>query len=395
MNKAKKIQTDAVTDLRFVIAGGGTGGHLFPGIALAQELLKKNSCTNILFINSGNNFETSTLSACGFKLKPITSKGIKGRSLIKQMISAVKNFKGVLQSFRILKRFKPDIVIGVGGYSSGPVLFAAKLFGIKTVLCEQNTLPGITNRILARFVCRIYVSFKDTKFKCNPAKIIFTGNPIKKDTIKNANSATEKTEEKKYNEKKHNDSKFNVFITGGSQGAHVLNRIITESIQHIKNRSEYHFIHQTGQKDESWVKKVYKDSGVSSMVRPFFYDMQNQYKKADIIICRAGASTIAEITVAGKAAIFIPFPFAADNHQVLNAMSVVKENGGEMILQKDITGNMLAQRIQYYAANPEILSVMTSNAKKLGKPDAAKTIIDDCYALFSGLGDLLRNHSCI
>ena len=131
------------------------------------------------------------------------------------------------------------------------------------------------------------------------------------------------------------------------------------------------------------------------MVRPFFYDMQNQYKKADIIICRAGASTIAEITVAGKAAIFIPFPFAADNHQVLNAMSVVKENGGEMILQKDITGNMLAQRIQYYAANPEILSAMTSNAKKLGKPDAAKTIIDDCYALFSGLGDLLRNHSCI
>ncbi|HBN27091.1 MAG TPA: undecaprenyldiphospho-muramoylpentapeptide beta-N-acetylglucosaminyltransferase [Desulfobacteraceae bacterium] len=366
--------TGASPALGILMAGGGTGGHLFPGIALAQEFLKKNFNTRILFVSTGNSFETSTLSKAGFRLKPITVEGIKGRGLIKQLSSALKIPVGIFQSIKILKEFKPDIVMGMGSYSSGPVALAAMLLGIKIVLCEQNALPGITNRIFFGFASRVYVSFKNTKFKKDSKKIIFTGNPIRGDLKKNIKNVLQKEKERK-------NSRFNLFITGGSQGAHAVNKAVAEAMEHLKNIGDYHFVHQAGEKDKNRLRELYRSHGLSGVVESFFHDMRQQYEKADLIICRAGGSTVAEITALGKPAIFIPFPFAADDHQVLNAASVIEQEGGEMILEKDITGKLLAEKIEYYASNPGLLVKMGANAGNLGMPHAARQIVDDCYDL--------------
>jgi len=360
--------------LGILIAGGGTGGHLFPGIALAEEFLEKDFNTRILFVSTGNRFEILTLSEIGFSLKAITAEGIKGRGLIKQIKSGLKIPVGILQSIRILKEFKPDIVVGMGSYSSGPAVLAAKLLGRKIVLCEQNALPGITNRILFAFASRVYVSFEKTKFKKYSEKIIFTGNPIRADLKKKIKNVPQKEKEEK-------KCRFNLFITGGSQGAHAINKAVAEAMEHLKNIGDYHFVHQAGEKDKDWLREVYMSHGLSGIVESFFRDMWKEYENADLIICRAGASTVAEITALGKPAIFIPFPFAADDHQVLNVASVVEHGGGEMILEKDITGKLLAEKIEYYALNPGLLAKMGANAGNLGMPHAARQIVDDCYDL--------------
>ena len=373
MKKRRKGKGGAST-LGVIIAGGGTGGHLFPGIALAQEFLEKDFNTRILFVSTGNRFEISALSEIGFSLKAITAERIKRRGLIKQIRSGLKIPVGIFQSIRIIKEFKPDIVVGMGSYSSGPVALAAMLLGIKIVLCEQNALPGITNRILSGFASRVYVSFKNTKFKKGSEKIIFTGNPIRPDLKKKIKNVLQK-------EKEGKKCRFNLFITGGSQGAHAINKAVAEAMEHLKNIGDYHFVHQAGEKDKNWLREVYMSHGLSGVVEPFFRDMWKQYEKADLIICRAGASTVAEITALGKPAIFIPFPFAADDHQVFNAAFVVEQGGGEMILEKDITGKLLADRIEYYASNPGLRAKMGLNAGFLGMPHAAGQIVDDCYGL--------------
>jgi UDP-N-acetylglucosamine--N-acetylmuramyl-(pentapeptide) pyrophosphoryl-undecaprenol N-acetylglucosamine transferase len=177
------------------------------------------------------------------------------------------------------------------------------------------------------------------------------------------------------------DYTFTVMILGGSQGAHSINEAVIKALEHVKEKHNFYFIHQTGKQDEGAVKKAYKDQGISCMVKSFFDDMPKQYQSADLIICRAGATTLAELAVVGKGVIFIPFPFAADNHQVLNARTFTETGAAEMILQKDLTGRVLAERIEYYASNKKALEVMAARAKSLGKPDAAKVIVEDCYRL--------------
>jgi len=170
-------------------------------------------------------------------------------------------------------------------------------------------------------------------------------------------------------------------IVGGSQGAHSVNMAVTEAIDHIKDKDRFLFVHQTGEDDAETVKEAYANQGITCTVSPFFDDMARQYQKADLLICRAGATTVAEVTAVGKGAIFIPYPYAADNHQVLNAQTLTKADAAEMILQKDISGKMLADKIEYYASNPEQLEKMESRAKLLGRPRAAEAIVGDCYNL--------------
>ncbi len=362
--------------LRIVIAGGGTGGHLFPGIAIAQEFMTRNSNNSLLFIGTGKPFEIAALSEAGFTHKHITAEGIKGRSLWNQVVSILKIPKGVFESILILKRFKPDIVVGVGGYSAGPLAIGAWLLGIKIVLHEQNILPGITNRILSCLADRIYVSFDDTRTGLNPKKVLFTGNPVRKEILQCARNQ-KSGEIVNSKQKRH----FTSLIIGGSQGAHSINMALLESIEQIKDKDKFCFIHQTGIQDEAQVKNAYTRYGISCKVQAFFNDMARQYQKADLIICRAGATTVAEIKAIGKSAIFIPFPFAADNHQVLNARSLEKAGAAEMILEKDLSGKTLAERITFYASSPDTLRQMASRARGLGRPDAAGLIVDDCYKL--------------
>ncbi len=375
--KVRQLQ-NTTKALRVVIAGGGTGGHLFPGIAIAQEFLAKNAKNNVLFVGTGKPFEISILSETGFAHKRITAEGFKGRGVWHQLVSILKVPKGVIESMLILKGFKPHIVIGVGGYSAGPVAMGAWLLGIKIVLHEQNILPGITNRILSRFADRICVSFAETIMGVTPKKIRLTGNPVRKEivqcaeTLKNTNIKASKKEKK-----------FTILILGGSQGAHSINMALLEALEHLENRENIFFVHQTGAQDETQVKQSYDKNGIENDTRAFFKDMARQYQNADLIICRAGATTVAEIKAIGKGVIFIPFPFAADNHQVFNARSLEKAGAAEMIFEKDLSGKVLAERINYYVQRPETLQLMALRSRALGRVDAASMIVDDCYELIS------------
>ena len=362
--------------IRIIIAGGGTGGHLFPAIAIAQEFMAKDPENKVIFVSTGNPFELSVLDKAGFILEKITAEGIKGRGLLRQLRSMWKIPMGIVESIRIIKNFKPDLVMGVGSYAAGPVGIGAWFMRKKLILHEQNILPGITNRILSRFADRIYVSFKNTKANFNPEKVLYTGNPLRKEFM-------QKAKENKDNNTATStkDYTFTVLILGGSQGAHSINEAVIKALEHVKEKHNFYFIHQTGKQDEAAVKKAYKDQGISCMVKSFFDDMPKQYQRANLIICRAGATTVAELAAVGKGVIFIPFPFAADNHQVLNARTFTETGAAEMILQKDLTGSILAQRIEYYASNKKALEVMAARAKSLGKPDAAKVIVEDCYKL--------------
>ena len=368
--------------LRIVIAGGGTGGHLFPGIAMAQEFMARNSNNRLLFVGTGKPFETTALSKADFAHKRITSEGIKGRGLWNQAKSILKIPKGIFESVMILKRFRPDLVLGVGGYSAGPLVAGAWLLGIKIVLHEQNILPGITNRILSRLADRVYVSFDDIPTGLSPKKVLYTGNPVRREILQYPkNQKGFGIDDSK--QKRH----FVILIIGGSQGAHSINMALLEAIEKIKDKDKFFFIHQTGLNDETRVKNAYELYGMSCRVQAFFNDMDRQYQKADLVICRAGATTVAEIKAVGKGAIFIPFPFAADNHQVLNARSLEKAGAAEMILEKDLNGKALAERINFYASNPDTLRQMASRAKDLCRTDAAAVIVDDCYKLIKRLGN--------
>jgi UDP-N-acetylglucosamine--N-acetylmuramyl-(pentapeptide) pyrophosphoryl-undecaprenol N-acetylglucosamine transferase len=362
-----------------VIAGGGTGGHLFPGIAIAQAFKTRDPKNSVCFASTGRPFEIDMLAKWGFKLERVTAAGIKGRGLWNQIGSVLIIPKGIYESIRLLKRLKPDVVVGVGSYASGPVVFGAWLMGIPIVLHEQNLLPGITNRILSYFATRVYVSFSNTQAGLNPKKVLVTGNPVRSEILQAAQK-TVNTQDTDFGKGRP----FIVLIIGGSQGAHRINMAVTEALQEIVEKDKYFFIHQTGLQDESRVKDAYARWGICGIVKPFFNNMAQNYARADLVICRAGATTVAEVTAVGKAVIFIPYPFAADNHQVLNARALVETGAAEMILQEELSGKMLARKIEHYVSQPEALFQMAAQARKFGKPDAAEVIVEDCYKLICG-----------
>jgi UDP-N-acetylglucosamine--N-acetylmuramyl-(pentapeptide) pyrophosphoryl-undecaprenol N-acetylglucosamine transferase len=275
-----------------------------------------------------------------------------------------------------LKRFKPDLVISVGSYSAGPVAVGAWLLGIKTVLHEQNILPGITNRIVSRFARRIYLSFEGKDAGMNPEKIRFSGNPVRSEFFDDKSVGEDDVQHDGDIEKR-----FTVLIVGGSQGAHSINLAVAEALTHIREKDRFRFVHQTGKNDEVKIREAYENAGIKNVVRPFFDDMGNRYRNADLLICRSGATTVAEITAMGKASILIPYPFAADNHQVLNAQALDDAGAAEMVLEQHLNGSLLARRIEHYAAHPEILVDMENVARKFGRPDAAMFIVNDCYQL--------------
>jgi UDP-N-acetylglucosamine--N-acetylmuramyl-(pentapeptide) pyrophosphoryl-undecaprenol N-acetylglucosamine transferase len=359
--------------LRIVIAGGGTGGHLFPGLAIAQEFMTRNERNTVLFISTGNPLERSVLNETDFRLETIAAEGIKGRGIWNQVKSALKIPRGIVEAARILNRYQPDLTVGLGSYSAGPVVVSAWLMRTKIVLHEQNILPGITNRILARFADRIYVSFDDTKKRFDPQKIRLTGNPVRKELLNHHRANG--------NEAVADSTSFCVLIIGGSQGAHRINMAVVEALSHLAQKERLYFIHQTGAADEQTVNAAYQRLGIAARVQSFFRHMAPLYKRADLIICRAGATTVAEVTALGKAVVFIPFPFAADNHQALNADTLARDGAAEMILEKDLNAGDLAQKIEYYASHPQALEAMAAKAGQLGHPAAAKAIVDDCYSL--------------
>jgi UDP-N-acetylglucosamine--N-acetylmuramyl-(pentapeptide) pyrophosphoryl-undecaprenol N-acetylglucosamine transferase len=354
--------------LRVVIAGGGTGGHLFPGIAVAEEIRSRGSGHQVLFISRGNAFERAALEQAGFALATISVEGLKGRGLWNQLRALGRLPWSLVQSIGRLRDFRPDLVIGLGSYSAGPVVMAAWLLRIPVALCEQNVLPGITNRVLARLADRIFTSYDQTAGGFDAAKVLWTGNPLRRQIVETAGRAAPATP-------------FTVLVIGGSQGAHRINTAVTEALSHLAGRQRFFFIHQTGPADEAAVAAAYRQMDTPARVQAFFTDMAAQYLQADLVVCRAGATTLAEITALGKAAVFIPFPYAADDHQTLNARRLVDAGAAEMIVEQELNGELLAGRIGFYASHPEVLAGLAEQSARLGKPDAARRIVDECYRL--------------
>ncbi len=366
---AAELEKNAWRPLKVVVAGGGTGGHLFPGIAVAGEFAVRNPQSRILFVGAGRPFEKDALTRAGYPQRTIAIEGIKGRGPWAKARAAMKIPGALFHSAGILAEAQADLVVGVGGYATGPVAMAAWIKGIPVVLCEQNTVPGITNRMLFPIAKRIYVSFDNTRGKIDPLKKRVTGNPIRQQILA---ASTLEAKEK---------NTFTILIVGGSQGAHAINLAVMDALPRLRQRRKFHMVHQTGAKDQAQVADAYEKAEMDAEVKSFFHDMASRYSRADLVVCRAGATTVAELTALGKPALFIPYPFAADNHQEHNARALVDHGAAQMVLERELTGVDLARRLDTLADAPDLLATMASRSRRLGKPDAARSIVDDCYQL--------------
>src|SRR5438128_2198930 len=321
-----------------VIAGGGTGGHLYPGIAVARELQARRPDAQISFAGTARGIEARVVPREGFVLDVIRSGGLKGKSIAGRARGALLLPLGLADAWRLLSMRRPDLVIGVGGYSSGPVVLVAALRGIPTMLLEQNAVPGLTNRVLSRFVQAAAVTFDSTQAFFG-AKAFVSGNPVRPEFFAASGSHQESALDDQ-------TSVTRVLVFGGSQGAHAINLAMVEAAPQLAaGGSALRLVHQTGEHDVEMVRTAYRAAGLQADVEPFLYDMGRQLGQADVVVCRAGATTLAEITAAGKAAILVPLPTATDDHQRKNAEALARVGAADMLVQSELTGGSLADRI--------------------------------------------------
>lgn len=356
---------------RFLIAGGGTGGHLFPAIAVAEELASSYPDVKVTFVGTSKGLESRIIPLTMWDLILMDVPSFKGVGLFRKIRTILAMPGALFQGWKILRRVKPDIVISVGGYAAGPLTLVAALTRRKTVAMEQNSVPGITNRILGKFVKKVFVTFAESEKYFSKKKVVFSGNPVRKKIIESASHKPAK---------RHG---LTLLVFGGSQGARTINEKMLESLSQLSEaKDDFHIIHQIGRlEDTERFNAVYKAKGFSAEVYHFIEDMGKIYSLADLVVCRAGATSIAELTVSGKPAILIPYPYAADNHQVSNAKELVDLGGAIMIEDKDLTGEILGSEIKNLLEDPLRLSAMGDAMKKFGKPNAAKEIVSECIKL--------------
>ena len=354
--------------MRIIIAAGGTGGHIFPGVAIAREFRRREPTTEILFVGTARGLETKIVPREGFVLELIRVGALKGVSVFERIKSLAELPMSLVAALRILRRFKPDVVVGVGGYSSGPTLLVAALSRIPTMVVEPNAMPGFTNRMLARFVDAAALSFADAQ-KYFGRRGVVTGNPVRLDFARLS--------------RKTRGERLNVLIFGGSQGARAINNAVIASLpQLVAKKNRLAITHQTGERDFEIVKRAYADAGFDdASVKPFIHDMADQFERADLLICRSGATTAAEVAAAGKAAIFIPFPFATDDHQRRNAEAFVQVGAGRMILQKDLTPERLFEELNRLIEDPQKIDRMEEFSRALGRPDSTERAVDLAMSL--------------
>ena len=314
--------------MRIILAGGGTGGHIFPALALAQEFTERNDKNSVLFVGSKKGLDKMIISKYGYPLKVMDMEGFKGKGIGKKVLSLLKLVKGLFTAFKILRDFRPDLVVGVGGYSSAPIVMIASLLRVKTVVLEQNLLPGLTNRLLSNFACIVFTSFEESDSYFPKTKIHFAGNPVRGEIL-SLYDDTSSVENRSEGPSKHGSmkkEKFNLFILGGSQGSHQINLAMIKVLDCLSEiRERIGIVHQSGKEDIDLLRNAYHKKGFSAEVTDFIDNIGDVYSKSDLVICRGGATTISELLVSGKASIIIPYPYAADNHQELNARALERK----------------------------------------------------------------------
>lgn len=351
--------------MRVLIAAGGTGGHIYPGIAVAKEVMRRDAGSEVRFVGTARGLETRLVPQAGFELSLIESAGLKNVGLGARVRGLLILPKSFLAARRLIREFKPDIVIGAGGYVSGPVLLMAALSRVPTLVMESNALPGWTNRVLARFVDRAAVTF-EASLSYFRGKGVLTGNPVRREFF----DIPRKTRD---------TARFSLLVFGGSQGARAINDAMVAALPLLEaERDTLLITHQTGEADFEHVRRGYVDAGWGerSDVRRYIDNMVSEFADTDLIICRAGATTSAELVAAGKAAIMIPFPFAADDHQRKNAEALVAAGAARMILQQELTAERLAEEISALVQEPDAITTMEESSRKMARGDAASTTVD-------------------
>ncbi|MBI5102878.1 MAG: undecaprenyldiphospho-muramoylpentapeptide beta-N-acetylglucosaminyltransferase [Nitrospirae bacterium] len=361
--------------MKVLIAGGGTGGHLFPGLALAEEFRHRDPATEVFFAGTEHGIEAKIIPREGYPIRFLRAEGIVGKSFMNKVSGIIKIGLSFFDAAGILKSIRPDIVIGVGGYASGAIVLAAALKSVPTMIHEQNSVPGLTNKILGRFVKMVCVTYHESLTSFPMSRTFLTGNPIRPRILKGEHESACRLFSL-------DKDMFTVFIFGGSSGARAINRAVVDALNHLSDiKGEVQFLHQTGDRDFEGIRDAYRKAGARGTVAPFIYQMAEAYAAADLVISRAGATTLAEITALGKPAVLVPYPHAAGRHQEFNAMKLRDMGAAMVVPESDLSGETLAQNIRELYGNETLRDEMKSASKGLGRTDACAKIVDIAMSL--------------
>ena len=348
--------------MRVIFAGGGTGGHLFPALAVAKELRRRDASHEILFVGTERGLEARRVPAAGFALRTIRAASLKGIGVGRMLAHLLVLPRSFLEAVVIVKKFRPQVVVGTGGYSSGPLVLVAALLGVPTLLIEPNSVPGLTNRLLAMWVTRAAISFEGTR-RYFGSKATLTGSPVREEFFQ-------------VGPRVHPGAPA-VLIFGGSQGSVAINRAALDALLLLRERIPLtDFYHQTGEKDYNDVREAYRRHGLTARVLSFIEDMPEIFAKIDLVIARSGAVTVAELAASGKASLLVPFPAATDDHQTENARDMERTGAARLIPQSELSGERLAAEISSLLGRPERLTEMAARARSLARPEATRDIVE-------------------
>jgi len=359
--------------MTIVIAAGGTGGHLYPAVALAREFLRRDPKAKVLFVGTARGLESKVLAHEGFDLVLISAKPVMGKGLWGAVTGLCALPVSLLQCLRIVRTRRANLVIGIGGYTSPMALLAAALTGVPRVILEPNANPGMANKAVGPFAQRVFLAFESAADSFTRSKVRVVGTPIRRAFLDGVQQNQERS------------GPFHLLIFGGSQGAKAINAAVIEGLPELmKQLPTLTVTHQTGESDHARVAEAYRRAGIESQVVPFLYDMPAALRQADLVVARAGAMTVAELTTCGKPAILIPLPSAIYDHQMRNA-KVMEAAGAAVVLpQSALTGLTLARTVAGILGDPERVRVMGAASLAMRRTDAAEVIVRECYALMDG-----------
>jgi UDP-N-acetylglucosamine--N-acetylmuramyl-(pentapeptide) pyrophosphoryl-undecaprenol N-acetylglucosamine transferase len=361
------------SQFRIILAGGKTGGHVFPAIAMAKEFKRRFPKDKVTFVGTRDGLESKIVPKYGFRLIFIQARGLRRKASPRNLMLPYYVLRGLCQSFRILNQERPDLVVGTGGYVSFPVVFSASLKNVPTLIQEQNSYPGISTRLLAFLADRVCLSYPSSvRYFPTKAKLTVTGNPVREDIV----SGKRDEAVRKFD---LDPGKKTIFIFGGSQGAKAINQAVLESLDSLSEN--WQLLWQTGQSDFSPLSEKVEGKGTKCALFPFIEDMRSAYAASDLVVSRAGALTLAEITACGKPSLLIPYPYAAADHQRYNAEILQKEGAAQVISQRDLTGESLAHELSSLLSDEKRLKTMAEQSRRMGRPDASSLLVNEMEKL--------------
>ena len=371
--------------MKIMIAGGGTGGHVYPGIAVAEELLRRRPNAEVVFVGGRRGLEAQAVPESGFRIRFIVTRGFPRRAWWRWPGAVLANLVGFVQALWVVASERPDAVLGTGGYVSGPVSLASWLLGRPLLLQEQNSIPGLANRWLARVADEVHLSFTEARayFK-RKDNLKVTGNPVRAHVLGGDRGQGLRTFDLA-------EGKPTVFIFGGSRGAHRINEASLDAMRRLKGRVELQFILQTGRDDYESARKTAEQEQLPARIVPFLKDIHLAYAVADLVVCRSGAMTLAEIAACGTPAILVPYPHAAHNHQEVNAHNLVERGAAALVLDRELTGERLAREIAHLVSDRQTLRRMSANARTFARLDAAERIVKSLERWAEGRGAVQEN----